>query len=350
MTTTRSTSVQKFKSVIAASGDTVSKAEIQKALKHFGEALSKTEKKALDSVLKKENLTPAAREAVANFVKTHTVGGGGGPQQAPELSRGRAAFIKAHVEDFTMRARFAMRPAADVLPVGVPFASVKASGYDVLLPVGRGQDANAVRKFFLRNDAGAAGPFELPVQLTTARAARELLQNNEALRNHAFDLAFGSSRSRSSSAVVSNVTKAGDGFEVEVQLVHWRTRVVQQTETLNLSSTGELSAPTRFTTMAVGEEDGGGAVTSQAIGEEDGGGGASTEAVGEEDGGAGGGGVTSQAIGEEDGGGASTEAVGEEDGGAGGGGVTSQAIGEEDGGAGGRGRGGVTSQAIGEEG
>jgi hypothetical protein len=36
MTTTRSTSVQKFKSVIAASGDTVSKAEIQKALKSKG--------------------------------------------------------------------------------------------------------------------------------------------------------------------------------------------------------------------------------------------------------------------------------------------------------------------------
>lgn len=40
-----------------------------------------------------------------------------------------------------------------------------------------------------------------------------------------------------------------------------------------------------ITTMALGEEDGGGVVTSQAIGEEDGGPIATTQAVGEEDGG-----------------------------------------------------------------
>jgi hypothetical protein len=61
-------------------------------------------------------------------------------------------------------------------------------------------------------------------------------------------------------------------------------------------SGGRCGTRPPMTTMAVGEEDGGGVITTQAVGEEDGGGVVTTQAVGEEDGGA----ATTLAIGEED--------------------------------------------------
>ncbi len=354
VSTSRS-SVTQFNNAIKAAGESVTKPEVQKALKTLGTALSKTELTAVQGLLKKDVLTPAARETVKAFIADKTAGGGATPPL--KVSADRASFIKTHVNEWTMRARLALKPEADVLPAGAKFASVKANGYEVLVHVKRNQTPDTAANYYLRTNGRAAGPFELPLQLGNAKDAKALLQKDEGLRNDLFDAAFGPVRSKSSSAIIKDVTaRRGGGFDVEVQLVHWRTRAVMKEETVGLSGAGKVEyKPGGFSTEAIGEEDAGGGrpdITTAAIGEEGGGGTVTTQAVGEE-GGDGRPDITTAAIGEEGGGWATTQAVGEEDGGGGtgrGGRVTTAAIGEEDGGTGRGGRGGVSTQAVGEEG
>ena len=98
---------------------------------------------------------------------------------------------------------------------------------------------------FIDANAAPAGPsFGGGVRtFGSADEMRSALKNNPDFAEDVFQAAFGVNRSRSSSSEVIGVTERPDGgFDVEVELVHWRTRALMKSDTVFVSDAGVIAA------------------------------------------------------------------------------------------------------------
>lgn len=110
------------------------------------------------------------------------------------------------------------------------------------IPMTRG-GREALQAFIAQAEGGAAsssGPSHgTGVRTATSVADMRTMLRDDSFRESIFTAAFGATRSRSSSAQVTGVTKNADGgFDIDVELTHWRTGALYKEATVSVNAAG----------------------------------------------------------------------------------------------------------------